>query len=122
VRKLRPALRLVVVGPEQRREEALAQLVGAVGSQRADEARRADDRTGMAALPGMREEVEERGLLGCGGADDPGGPDRPPGPVVGGIELDLAVRPEPRRVALGFLDRGVDHVHHDAREVTCYRR
>ena len=120
--ELGTTLGLVVVGLEQRREEALAQLVGAVGPERADEPRRADDRTGVAAFSRVREEVEERGLLGCSGADDPGGPDRTAGPVVGGIELDLTARPEPWQVPLGLLDRGVDHVHHDLREVTCYRR
>ena len=76
----------------------------------------------MAALSRVREEVEERRLLGGRGADDSGGPDRSPGPVVGGIELDPAVCSEPRQVLLGLLHSGVDHVHHDLREVTCYRR
>ena len=120
--ELRSTLRQVVVGLEQRREEALAQLVGGVGPERADEPRRADDRTGMAALSRVREEVEERGLLRRGGPDDSRGPYSPPGPVVGGIELDLTVLEEPWQVPLGLLDRGVDHVHHDLREVMCYRR
>ena len=76
----------------------------------------------MAAFSRVREEVEERGLLGCSSADDAGGPDRTAGPVVGGIELDLTVLEEPWQVPLGLLDRGVDHVHHDVGEVMCYRR
>jgi hypothetical protein len=76
----------------------------------------------MAALSRVREEVEKRRLLKCSGPDDSGGPNSPPGPVVGGIELDPAVCSEPWQVLLGLLHGGVDHVHHDLREVTCYRR
>ena len=64
-KELRAALRLVVVGLDERREKPLAQLVGAVRLQRANEPRRADDRTRVAAFSRVREEVEERGLLGC---------------------------------------------------------
>jgi hypothetical protein len=45
-----------------------------------------------------------------------------PGAVVGGIELDLPIGPEPGRIALALLDRGIDHVPHNLGEVAGYRR
>jgi hypothetical protein len=120
--ELRPALGPVVVGLQQRREETLAQLVGGMRAQRADEPGGADDWAGMPALTGLGEEMEERCLFDRSRADDARSPNRAPGTVVGGIELDLPVGTEPRRIALALLDRRVDHVHHDALEVAGYRR
>ena len=120
--ELRTALGTVVVGLEERRQESRAHVVGRAGLERAHEPGRADDRAGMSTFARMGEGVEERGLLACRGRHDPRGPDRPAGTMVGGVELDLAVVAEPRRMALGFGDRRIDHVPHDVREVMCYRR
>jgi hypothetical protein len=76
----------------------------------------------MSAFTRVGERVEERRLLARRSRHDPRRPDRPPGAVVGGVELDLSVGAEPRRIALGFGHGGVDHVHHDVDEVLCYRR
>ena len=57
------------------------------------------------------------------GANDAGGPDRTAGPVVGGIELDLTVLEKPWQVPLvDSSTAGSTTVHHDVREVMCYRR
>ena len=79
--ELRPALAAVVVRLQQRRQELLAQLVGAVQAERADQPCRAGDGTRVAALARMREQEEEACLLERLRAEDPRCPDgaaRPP--------------------------------------------
>ena len=76
----------------------------------------------MPAFTGLGEEMEERCLLDRTRADDARSPHRMPGAVVGGIELDLPIGPEPGRIALALLDRGIDHVPHNLGEVAGYRR
>ena len=84
--ELRPALTGVVVGLEQRRQEALAQLVGAVQTERADQPRRARDRARVAALSSVREQEEEPCLLERLGGEDPRRPHGSPGLRVRGME------------------------------------
>jgi hypothetical protein len=115
-------LSAVVVGLEQGREEALAQLVRGGRPERAHEPSCADDRTCVAALAGLCEEVEERRLLDGIGAEDPRRPHGTAGAMVRGMELDLAIRSELRRISLCLLHRRVDHVPHDVGEFSCYCR
>ena len=70
----------------------------------------------MAALAGVREEVEQRGLLKRRRGGDAGGTDGPTGPRVLGVERDaLGLAPERirrlkrRRMELERLDGRLDH-------------
>ncbi len=115
--ELGASLGAVVVRLEQRRQEALAQLVVGVCPQRTDEAGGADDGTGMARLARVRELVEQRRLLARAGADDPCGPHGAARAVVSGVKLDPPVGAEPRRLLLGLRNGRVDHLHHGLAEV-----
>ena len=93
--ELRSAVAAVVVGLEQRPQEPLLQLWRAVPPQGPDQTRRTDDGTGVAALAGVREQVEQRRLLERRRGGDAGGTDGPAGPRVLGVERDaLGLAPE----------------------------
>ena len=119
--ELRPALTGVVVGLQQRRQEAFAQLVGTVQPERADQPGRARDRARVAALSRVREQEEEPGLLERLGAEDPRRPDGAPGLRVRRVEPHArAVRRRP--VALQRVHERVDLLRDDGAELDEPRR